>query len=401
MNTRLSVLFALLFGGLIVLGGCSGGNPNVGAAEDAIEEGNYDQAVQSAQAALDADSSNAEAHMLLARAYSSQAADATRIEERKRLYRQAREAQENAVKFDPGMRSTVQNARSVNYLQEMQKGVEAFNAARQSGDSTDYADAASFFAGASAISPDSVDAQLNEAYALLNAGQQEASVEPLEAYVSRADSVGENPYVILGQLYLTNDRADDAVTVLQEATQTYPQNEELQSLLLNAFTNLDDEERAMEAYQRQIDRNPNNAMFRYNYGSMLLTADRFDEAIEQLQVAKDLDSDNPRVFFNLGAAHINKAAAIDDSIATVEDQARQAEREVSSEEVQTLDSMADQRREQFQMAITPLERAYQLTESGDEYRQDICRALFQAYVNTDQQEEANKVESCAGMGDSS
>ncbi|PEN14577.1 hypothetical protein CRI94_06030 [Longibacter salinarum] len=401
MNTRLSAFFALLVAGLLVLSGCSGGNPNIGAAEDAIEAGNPDQAIESAQTALETDSTNAEAYSLIAQAYVLKGDETTDPNQRSEFFTKAREAQEKAVEMDPSLRGDIQSRRQLAYIQEMRLGVEAFNAARESGDTTDYAKAAAYFGGANALEPDSLDAHLNEAYALLNAGQQQEALAPLETYVSRADSVGESPYTILGQVYLTNDQPEKAIEVLREGTEQYPENAELQSLMLNAFNRIDDQERAMSAYREQIERNPENAQFRYNYGSMLLTADRYEGAVEQLSKAAELDPDNPRIFYNLGAAYINQAAAIDDSITTIEDRAREADRELTSDEEGTLDELVEQRGQQFQSAVQPLEKAYQLTAQGDEYRQDICRALFQAYVNTDQQEKASQVESCAGMGDSS
>jgi tetratricopeptide (TPR) repeat protein len=400
MNTRRSALLAILFSGLLVLSACSGGNPNINAAEDALDDGNYDQAISSAQTALDTDSSNTEAYLLISQAYINQVDSTTSIEERQRLFRQAREAQEKAISFDPSLREDVQNTRTTAYYQQMQSGVDAFNRARQSGDSTAYRSAASFFGGAATLEPDSVEAHLNEAFARLNIGQRTESIEPLETYVSKADSVGETPYTILGQLYLSDGRTEDAISTLREATQQYPENTELQSLLLNAFNRTDDKDRAMEAYRESIEKNPNNAEFRYNYGSLLLSVERYDEAIEQLRRASDLDSDNPRVYFNLGAAHINKAAAIDDSITTIEDEAREADRDMTDSENEKLDELVAERTKMFEDAIPPLERAYQMTSTGDEYRQDICRALFQVYVNTDQQDKAEQVESCAGMSDS-
>ena len=397
MNTRRSALLAILFSGLLVLSACSGGNPNISAAEDALEDGNYDQAISSAETALATDSSNTEAYVLLSQAYINQVDSTTSLEERQRLFRQAREAQEKAVEFDPSLREDVQNRRSREYLLQMQSGIDAFNIARESGDTTAYRTAASFFGGAATMEPDSAEAHLNEAFARLNTGQRPEAIGPLETYISKADSVGETPYTILGQLYLTDNRTQDAISLLRDATQQYPDNSELQALLLNSFNRTEDKDQAMAAYQEQIDRNPNNAQFRYNYGSLLLSAERYDEAIEQLQRAADLDSDNTRVYYNLGAAYINKAAAIDDSISTIEDEASEADRDITDSEQATLDTLVSERTEMFESAIPPLEKAYQMTATGDEYRQDICRALFQVYVNTGEEDKAKQVESCAGM----
>jgi tetratricopeptide (TPR) repeat protein len=280
---------------------------------------------------------------------------------------------------------------SSEYAEWMRKGINAFNRAREDSDVREYQHAAEYFKKAQRSMPESTDAILNEAYARLNAGEHDEAVEPLESYVARTNEVNESTYTILGQLYLTKDRIQDAVSMLQEATETYPENEELQSLLLNAFNALGDDERAIEAYEKQIERSPNNAQFRYNYGSLLLTADRFDEAIDELKVASELDDKNVRAFYNLGAAYINRAAAIDDKIKVFEGEVREADGESSDDEHQMLDVLASERDKQFHLAIHPLERAYQLTEPGDEYRDDIRRALFQSYVNTDQIEKANKL----------
>lgn len=397
MNTRRSALLAILFSGLLLLSACSSGNPNISAAEDALENGNYDQAISSAETALATDSSNTEAYMVLSQAYINQVDSTTSLQERQRLLRQAREAQEKAVEIDPSLQEDVQTRRTTEYIKQMQSGIDAFNIARESGDTTAYRTAASFFGGAATLEPDSAEAHLNEAFARLNTGQRQEAIGPLDTYISKADSVGETPYTILGQLYLTDNRTEDAISLLRDATQQYPDNSELQALLLNAFNRTDDKEQAMAAYREQIERNPNNAQFRYNYGSLLLSTERYDEAIEQLQRAADLDSDNPRVYYNLGAAHINKAAAIDDSISTIEDEAREADRDVTDSEQATLDDLVSERTEMFENAIPPLEKAYQMTATGDEYRQDICRALFQVYVNTGEEDKAKQVESCAGM----
>ena len=69
MTTRQSALFALLLGslGLFALSGCSAGNPNMSAAESAMEQQNYDRALANVDSALTQDSANVDAHMMKAR----------------------------------------------------------------------------------------------------------------------------------------------------------------------------------------------------------------------------------------------------------------------------------------------------------------------------------------------
>ncbi len=365
-------------------------------AEDALEQQNFDRALASVDSALAQDSANTEAYMLKADILRQQADSTMPPEEYKDLFRRAREAEETAIKYDEGLRSDVQTQQQLAYIQEYQRGADAFNRAQQSGEEEDFLRAAAFFGAAGAIEPDSAGPHLNEAYARLNAQQREEAIPALEHYVEKADTVDERAYTILGQLYLTNDRTQDAISLLEQATEEYPENEELQSLRLNAYNRAGETEQAMEAYREQIEENPDNATYRYNYGSLLLNADRYDEAIEQLSQAVELEPDNVQAQYNLGAAYVNKAVAFDDSLAAIEDSVREAERSLTSEEEQRIRELAQKRQTAFENAIPPLERARQMSGPGDEYLEDACMALFQAYVQTEQEEKAAQVEECAG-----
>lgn len=403
---RRSVLFATLLVGfmLVVISGCSGGgNPNISAAEDALESENYSQALTSVNTAIEEDSANAQAYLLKARILENQASSVQDMDERVELYQQAREAQEQAVQFNAEVRSDVENRRRMTYVQQMQSGIDAFNRAQQSGDTVVFDSAAYYFNVASIVMPDSGSAHLNEAYARVNAGERESAIPALRRAVELSDSTAPNTYQLLGQLYLTSDQADEAISVLQTASQEYPQNDEIQSLLLNAFNQTGNVDQAMQTYQEQIERNPENAVYRYNYGSLLLNAERYEEAIEQLERAVELDAQNPKAYYNLGAAYVNQAVAIDDSIKTIQDSLRANQQDMSSDQQEELNQavsqLAEQRTEQFRQAIQPLEEAQQLADSGSEYTQDICRALFQAYVQTDQEQKAEGVQECAGYSD--
>lgn len=59
-------------------------------------------------------------------------------------------------------------------------------------------------------------------------------------------------------------------------------------------------------FDRAIRFKPNDAMVRMVYGNYLLKAGQMKEAAEQLQVAVDLDPENPTINYNAGLAHIQK-----------------------------------------------------------------------------------------------
>ena len=511
MTTRQSALFALFLGslGLVALSGCSAGNPNMSAAESAMEQENYDRALANVDSAIARDSANAEAYAMKARILRQMADSTTPPGEYKQRYREAREAEQQAIEFDPGQRSTINSQRELAFIEEYQKGADAFNEARKSRSKDDFMRAAAFFGAASAIRPDSTGPILNEAFARLQAArleggdqgtQEMAEVIPiLETYIEKEDQPSKDAYTILAQLYRQNKQPEKAVDLTETAIddlsnrpthvrvsgtqgvdytgtvevggssrsvegtipdrielsnsegmvsgsfqkpeggkrQTKGQLQvalymqgtelasdqttspaepleisadlsaqtplaELQNQRLNALNSTGNTERAMQAYQEQIEQDPDDATYRYNYGSLLLNADRYDEAAEQLARAVELDPDDPKKQYNLGAAYLNEGVALQDSLISLRDSLTAKEQPLTDEERKMVRELDEQRRGLFKDAIPPLERARQLSGPSGQYRQNACSALFQAYVQTEQTEKAEEVKECAGqMGSSS
>jgi len=407
MTNRLSSVFALLVGGiaLALVSGCAGGNPYIGEAESNLENQNFDGALAYVDSALTqpdlTPQERADIFLLQARVYRTQADSSDDAQQHAELIQNAIVSQDSAIALNPAVRSTVQSERQLQYIQEMQSGAEQFRNAQQSQDQQAYQNAAAYFQAAHTIFPDSASAYLNEAYALINAGDQPGAIAPLEGFVEQADSVGADQYTLLGQLYLTNDRAEDAIPVLEAGADEHPNNADIQSLLLNAYNAAGQTEQAIAAYQDQVQNNPNNALYLYNLGSLLLNEERYDEAMQYLERAVQQDASNANAQYNYGAAHVNKAVAINDEIATLEDSLRTNEDDMANAQVQQLnsqiESLVEERRQLFEDAISPLERALELTESSSPNRQGICRALFSAYVQTEQQEQAQEVQECAGL----
>jgi tetratricopeptide (TPR) repeat protein len=132
----------------------------------------------------------------------------------------------------------------------------------------------------------------------------------------------------------------------------------------------------------------------------LLEAERYDEAIEQLAKAVELDPEYGSAQYNLGAAYVNKAVAVNERVSALDDSLRANRAELSTAEVEeieaNMEALAEQRRELFSQAIPPLEKARAQAEEGDEDMTGICQALFSAYVQTNQQEKAEALAECAG-----
>lgn len=386
---------ALLAGA--VLTGCSVGDPNLNEAESALEDGNYEAALESVERALDENPENPDAYLTRAQIFEQQATEVDDPDERVRLYEQVAEARNQALEIDPSLEEDVQGTRQFSYIDLMQRGADSFNEAQQEQETALFRETASYFASAGLIFPDSSAAHTNEAFALLNAGDREEVIPVLEeaiATVPEADTADVDLYSILGSLYLQFDRADDALPLLDEAVEYYSDNQEIQELRLNAFTATGETERALEAYREQVEQNPDEPVFRYNYGSLLLNDEQYEEAAEQLKRASELDPDNGDIFFNLGAAYVNQAAEFDEQMSEVEEQLREEEREATDEEQEQFDEWSSERQSLIEQSIPPFERAYELLDEGSDNYAVVCRELYRSYVLVERTDEAEELESC-------
>jgi tetratricopeptide (TPR) repeat protein len=187
-----------------------------------------------------------------------------------------------------------------------------------------------------------------------------------------------------------------AVDLLDRATRNYPDDQELQALRLNAYNRAGAVDQALDAYREQIERQPTNATYRYNYGALLLEAERYAGAIAQLDSAVALRPSHVGSQYNLGAAYVNAALARDDSIAALEAGEDLASSDTTSRQ-ERIDALAQRRKHYFEKAIPPLERARKMSTAGSTLQQDACRALMVAYVQTGRPNRAAQVESCTGF----
>ena len=409
---RLSSFAAALFAGLLVaVAGCSS-DPNLEGARLDMRNGDFARALENVDEAISADSANAEAYLVKGQILQQQAADMQSAEEHTQVVRDMVQAFERAAELDPELEGDIQTELTRAYVQEFELGGQAFNqasggaAADSSGaDSSQvsgevgYEAAATYFANAAAIAPDSSGPYLNQAYALINAGTPEEAIEPFEMAIEKGADEPES-YLYLSDLYIRSERADEAVTLLEEARTTYPQNTEIQSQLLNAYVTSGQMDRAMDTYREAVETEPSNKTYRYNLGSLLLQAEDYEGAIEQLQEAVNLDPEYASAQYNLGAAYVNRAVDANEQVQVLDDSLRANSADFSQEQVSeieaNMEALADERLDYFDQAVGPLERAQQLTEAEGGDTQEICRALFSAYVQTQQQEKAEGLSECAG-----
>ena len=405
MTRRLPVRFLAWSLALAFLAGCASQSPEMGEAETALEEGNYETAVARADAALERDSANTDAYLFKARVLRRMADSTMAPGEYIELYRRAADAEAEAMAVQgAGVDDDVRAEREQIYEREVSRGESAYNRADKYDDAASFRRAIGFFGAAAATQPDSARPALNEAFSRLKVGQTRAVVPVLEQYVERADPPKKEAYEILGELYVSTRQYEAATDVLDRATTVYPTSRTLQALRLNAYNRSGDVDEALSVYREQIERSPDKARYRYNYGALLLKAKRYPEAIDQLSTAVDLRPDNARGQYNLGAAYLNAALGRVDSLAAADGEEADGLPRIESLSAPERERLDQQRTELFEKAIPPLERARVLTEepytdveNKNTIRQDACRALLVAYVQTSRPNRAAQVQECTGF----
>ena len=398
---RIPLFLSLIFAALLITGadGCSS-DPNVEGAKLDLRNQDYDRALRNLETALESNPQNAEAHELKGRVLSEKAFATQDQDEHIATISEMLDAFSKAVEYDPLYQESVTNSLRFAFANEFQRGIQAFNRGRN--DDSQFLVAARYFNTAGVIQPDSAGAYVNEAYAYMNGGQPEMAIGPFKNALEAGDSEPET-YRFLAQLYQANDRAAEAVGLLEDAAAVYPENVDIQTELLNAYQMTGQIDKALERYSSAVERDPENALFRYNFGSLLIQVERYAEAIEQLEAAISLDSNYSSAYYNIGAAHINQAVDVNSEISDMDDQLRENRSDMSNDEIEAaeaaIDAKVDERRMHFQAAISPLETAKELFESNEEDISDVCRALYQSYAQTNQTDMAQSVAECAGYSD--
>ncbi|MEZ4699607.1 MAG: tetratricopeptide repeat protein [Rhodothermales bacterium] len=389
----------LLLVGLISMAAGCGGDPNVEGAKLALtlDDVNYEEYLSKLDQAIASNPQNAEAYEVKGKLLQRQAGEVRDAAQHTEIVEKMVEAYNKALEVEPGRASTIQQLRQA-YVSEFQLGFQAFNRGRENKDA--YTEAVTYFQNTSTIQPDSAGPYVNAAYAMINAGMQQQAIAPFE----KALSLGENEadsYVLLSNLYMQHNRTPDAIALLEKARDMYPDKPELQSQLLNAYITSGQMDRAKQVYADAVKREPDNKLYHYNYGTLLLEAEEYAAAEAEFRSAIRLDPDYGVAYYNLGATFINQAVAVNEQISEKDDHLRENRDSMSSSQrtqaEEELEGLVEQRKQYFEQAVEPLEKARDLQVAAGEDATLTCNALFTAYVQTGQQDKAEEAAACAGI----
>ena len=381
-----------LSGTLLVLGLLLGGadgcasDPNVEGAKLYINQQNYEQALTNLETALSENPDNAEALRLKGQVLRLQAADESDPMARRAMVQESAAALRRVQVIDPESAAAADNELIQLWGNEVNNGVAYLK--RESNE--DILAGAAAFENSTLVMPDSALGYFNQAFALIRAGENEGAIEPLQAAIARGEESAD-AYLYLARIYAAMENNDMVISTLEPVQTQFADNDDIRIELLNAYQRTNQTDRALQAYQDLIERDPSNPLYLYNYGALLRNEERYDESIAQLERAAEMyegmGEDNARVYYNIGAAYQNKSV----QLATQADAARDAGDDAEAER------LTAERKALLEQALPSYVRAREIEEMNGDPLERTCTALFQTYAQLLRNDEAREAAECAGI----
>lgn len=253
----------------------------------------------------------------------------------------------------------MEESKKYHWADNFNKGVSIFNKAAKVSTKEEknklFNKAIKHFNYAILCRPNDPDAYKNLAYAYINMDNRDAAIEPYEKVVELTKD--ENAYVQLGDLYVNQgimlkdsskedegmESLDKAIKVLEEGKSVYPNSGDILLLLSNSYIAANKLDVAKEAFKDGVNKEPENQYYRYNYGSLLLNAEEYEGAAEQLEKALEIDPEYENAIYNLAVTYVKWGAKMREDM---------EEKEMESDEYKT----------KFQSALLLLEKYLSIKE---------------------------------------
>jgi tetratricopeptide (TPR) repeat protein len=214
------------------------------------------------------------------------------------------------------------------------------------------------------LEPDSADTFKNLAFVYMSAGKNEEAIKPLKKLVQLNNEL--DGYKYLGQIYYTlgtmsksaystskditdslaaNKYFNDAVDILEKGTKLYPNDSDLLKTLSASYVDIGKSDVALNSFKTLVEKEPDNKVYRYNYGVLLLGSEDYEMAVQEFQKAIDLDSTYTNAIYNLGITYVKWGS------------------EMNKESLET-EEYSDAYKEKFKAALPYLEKVT-ATEKSD------------------------------------
>jgi tetratricopeptide (TPR) repeat protein len=182
--------------------------------------------------------------------------------------------------------------------------------------------AANSFENAIMVLPDSAYTYYLLSLVYMSQQQYDKAISPLEQYIAKGNTA--DGYVYLGSiyydkgnrerdLYSKNKNVQDsissienfnkAISVLEEGRTKFPSDAKLLGTLSSAYVAANKLSVAIDAFKSLAESNPKKENY-YNYGVVLLGAEKFEESVVQFKKALDIDPKYQNAIYNIAVAYV-------------------------------------------------------------------------------------------------
>ncbi len=103
------------------------------------------------------------------------------------------------------------------------------------------------------------------------------------------------------------------LAVLKPASEMYPNDASVMTVLTNCYIGADMTQQAADAFKLAAQKNPDNKDFQYNYGVILLRANKYPQAISEFEKTLKIDPEYWNAVYNMGASYVNWGVEVQDN----------------------------------------------------------------------------------------
>jgi tetratricopeptide (TPR) repeat protein len=259
---------------LFVLASC-GGDPNIESAKLNLSRKDYKRALESVDAAIATNPANPLAYYYKGQILIEIGKQET-VPNRTPFYQRADSAltassrlYEETAQIDKEY-LLIDLMRSNAWVEEYNGAINTINAAQASEmTDTQFERIVGHLNNAFAILPDSLNAVdlLAEVYLFRN--DYEMTIATYQRAMALATDTVETRYMRLGELYVQQQRYEEALDILKTGLAIFPGQLEMTQALANAYLQMNNTDRALEVLGDLIDMDPENKQYRLVYGFQL------------------------------------------------------------------------------------------------------------------------------------
>ena len=352
-NSKLIVTGILLLG--LIFAGFQCSSTELTSAKLYISQKNWDKALEILQQEVQKNPKSDEGYYLLGTVYSE-------LDQTEEMM----DAFNNSLSISNKFADKINEYKAYQWANNYNKGVSLFQRGNKTADTNKdsskmfYDMAIEAYNKAAILEPDSGLTFRNLAFVYLTTGKNEEAVEPLKKLIDLEKA--EEGYQYLGEVYYTLglnkmnefkssgimedsvkavDYYNKGIAVLEEGLKRYPENSEMLNYKTQSYIGANRIEEALNSAKAQEEKQPDNAVYHYNYGVLLLNVEKYEQAEHQLLKAVEIDPNYENAIYNLAVTYVKWGTAL-------------------NKEAETQGVLSEDYKQKYQKALPYLEKVVEL-----------------------------------------